>query len=68
MVLQVYPSQSLMPLAMDIALQTQRTVYDSLYLALALTERCPMITAGKKFYNALKTSIFASNILWLEDI
>ncbi|WP_238360602.1 type II toxin-antitoxin system VapC family toxin [Iningainema tapete] len=53
---------------MDIALQTQRTVYDSLYLALALTERCPMITAGKKFYNALKTSIFASNILWLEDI
>lgn len=66
--LQVYPSKPLMPLAINIALQTQRTVYDSLYLALAMTEGCQMVTADKKFYNALKTSTFATNILWVEEV
>ena len=63
--LQVYASKQLMPLAMDIALQTQRTVYDSLYLAIAVTEACQMVTADKKFYNALTTSTFAAHLLWV---
>ncbi|WP_445630414.1 type II toxin-antitoxin system VapC family toxin [Nostoc sp. DSM 114167] len=65
---EVYISQPLMPLALDIALQTDRAVYDSLYLALAITQQCQMVTADEKFYNALKTSSYASNLLWVENI
>ncbi|MEH1807276.1 MAG: type II toxin-antitoxin system VapC family toxin [Nostoc sp.] len=65
---EVYLSQPLMPLALDIALQTDRAVYHSLYLALAITQQCQMVTADEKFYNALKTSSYASNLLWLENI
>lgn len=65
---EVYLSQPLMPLALDIALQTERAVYDSLYLALAITQKCQMVTADEKFYNALKTSTYASNLLWVENI
>ncbi|QKQ77009.1 type II toxin-antitoxin system VapC family toxin [Nostoc sp. TCL240-02] len=65
---EVYLSQSLMPLALDIALQTERAVYDSLYLALAITQQCQMVTADEKFYNALITSAYISNILWVENI
>ncbi|PHM09352.1 type II toxin-antitoxin system VapC family toxin [Nostoc sp. 'Peltigera malacea cyanobiont' DB3992] len=66
--IEVYLSQPLMPLALDIALQTDRAVYDSLYLALAITQQCQMVTADEKFYNALKTSSYASNLLWVENI
>jgi predicted nucleic acid-binding protein len=66
--LEVYLSRSLMPLALDIAIETDRAVYDSLYLALAVTQQCQMVTADGKFYNALKTSTYASNLLWVENI
>lgn len=65
---EVYLSQPLMPLALDIALETDRAVYDSLYLALAITQRCQMVTADKKFYNALSTSTYVNNLLWVENI
>lgn len=66
--LEVYLSRTLMPLALDIAIQTDRAVYDSLYLALAVTQQCQMVTADEKFYNALKTNSYASNLLWVENI
>ncbi|WP_256874998.1 type II toxin-antitoxin system VapC family toxin [Nostoc sp. C052] len=66
--LEVYLSQPLMPLALDIALQTDRAVYDSLYLTLAITQQCQMVTADEKFYNALKTSSYANHLLWVENI
>ena len=66
--LQIYASKPLISMAIDTALQTQRTVYDCLYLSLAVIEGCQMVTADKKFYNALKNTNFATNLLWVEDI
>ncbi len=66
--IEVYLSQPFMPLALNIALQTDRAVYDSLYLALAITQRWQMVTADEKLYNSLKTSSFASNLLWVGDV
>jgi predicted nucleic acid-binding protein len=51
--LQVYASQALTPVALDIAMQMDRTVYDSLYLALAASTQCQMVTADLKLFNAL---------------
>jgi predicted nucleic acid-binding protein len=66
--LEVHLSRPLMPLALDIALQKDRAVYDCLYLALAITQQCQMVTADEKLYNALQNSAYISNLLWVENI
>jgi predicted nucleic acid-binding protein len=66
--LAITPSWPLVLPAMTIACQTDRSVYDSLYLALAIREGVPMVTADEKFTNALKTTPIASSLLWVEDI
>jgi len=47
------PATSLVPSALQLALQHQRTVYDALYLALAQERNCDLITADERFFNAL---------------
>lgn len=61
-------SQPLMLLALDIALENDRAVYDSLYLALAVSQQCQMVTADEKFYNALQNTTYINNLLWVENI
>ena len=46
-----------MPLALEIAMETDRTVYDSIYLALAISNQC-QVTADLRFYNSLKNTNF----------
>lgn len=60
--------RSLSSQALDIACQTGRTAYDSLYIALAVQERIPVITADRRLYNALSAGPFASLLLWIEEI
>jgi predicted nucleic acid-binding protein len=73
--LQIYPSEPLLETAVDMAMPAAgcayalgQTVYDCFYLVLAVTQQCQMVTADGKFYNALKTSSYASNLLWVENI
>jgi len=41
--------------ALQLAMQHQRTVYDSLYLALSEYRNCPLITADERFFNAVSS-------------
>ena len=66
--LQVQPSQSLMPLALEIACRVNRTVYDSLYLAGAIVLSSLLVTADAKFYRALSQGPLSAQLLWVEDI
>jgi predicted nucleic acid-binding protein len=66
--LQVQPSQSLIPLALEIACRVNRTVYDSLYLAAAIVLSSLLVTADAKFYRALSKGPLSAHILWVEDI
>ena len=66
--LTVVASSSLVLPALTIACQAQRTVYDSLYLALAIQEQTVMVTADEKFYNAIKSTPLAVFVLWVENI
>ena len=54
--------------ALVVAAETGRTVYDCLYLALAVRCDCPMITADRKLYNALKEGTYGARLLWIEDV
>lgn len=65
---QVHPSWPLVLLAHEIACRTQRTVYDCLYLALAVREQAIVVTADERFYNALKNSPMFAYLCWIEDI
>jgi len=59
------PSATLLPDAYDLAVRYQRTVYDSLYLALGLRERCSFVTADERLVNSVASGV--PNILWLPD-
>lgn len=64
----VYPSQELMARAFDMALQTQRAVYDCVYLTLAVECQCQMATADLKLFNALQQDSLAAYLCWVENL
>lgn len=51
--------------AWDIATQYGRTVYDSLYLALADKLGTPLVTADLRFYNALRDTPAGARLCWI---
>ncbi len=53
--------------ALRIALETGRSAYDSIYLALAETLATRMVTADRRLYNALQGGPYAGLVLWVED-
>jgi len=55
--------------ALSIACSTKRSFYDSLYLALAVTSDCRLVTADLKLLNSLKNvALFKKHLLWIEDV
>jgi predicted nucleic acid-binding protein len=59
MPLEVHNGASLLPSALEIAIATNRTVYDSLYLALAIELDAAVVTADQRWSNALRGGPFA---------
>ncbi len=54
--LEIHPSANLMGHTLELALRLRRSVYDCLYIALALREGCGMLTADERLVNALQSS------------
>ncbi len=54
--------------AFDLADRTQRTVYDSLHLALAVQLGGRLVTADQKLCNSLAGSPWAGYIRWVGDL
>jgi predicted nucleic acid-binding protein len=48
-----YPSETLLRDAFTIAVRFQRTVYDCIYIALAISTQRPLITADKRLFHAV---------------
>jgi predicted nucleic acid-binding protein len=63
----IHPMGPLFGPALAIALDTGRSAYDCLYLALADILAAPMVTADRRLYNALQGSPYAGEVLWIED-
>jgi predicted nucleic acid-binding protein len=63
-----HPETPLLPAAFDLADQTGRTVYDCLYLALALQLNARMLTADLRLYNSLTTTTWAGSVHWVGDL
>lgn len=60
-------SDELIESALELALRTGRTVYDCLYLALAVKTRSVMVSADKRLVNALADTPLEKHIAWIGD-
>ena len=58
----------LLPAALDLAMSLDQTVYDCFYLALAEARNSVMVTADRRFHDAVCASIWADRIAWIEDV
>jgi predicted nucleic acid-binding protein len=63
-----FAHRPLLPAALDLALSVDRTVYDCLYLALAEARDSVMVTADRRFCDAVTASVWADRIVWIEDV
>ena len=66
--LHIHPSLTLLEGALEIALETRRTVYDSLYLALSVALSCTLVTADARLSNALRDSPLARHVSRLSHL
>ena len=55
-------SSQLLEAALEIAIGSHRTVYDSLYVALAVARDCDFVTADERLANALAWGPLASHV------
>lgn len=55
-------SYDLIELALRIAVDVDRTVYDSLYVALAMQSQMYLLTADERLFNALASTEYAASI------
>jgi predicted nucleic acid-binding protein len=62
------PSDDLLDLAFSVAMTTDQTVYDSLYVALAHTLKVPVVTADRKLLRSVQNSKYLPDVLWVEDL
>lgn len=56
---------SLLADAYRLAVDYQRTVYDSLYIALSLQQKCPFVTGDRKLVNSVSNSL--PNVIGIEQ-
>jgi predicted nucleic acid-binding protein len=60
-------SLELLRSALDLAIAHRRSIYDSLYVALALREGCPLVTADLRLHNSLQASL-PGTTRWIGDL
>jgi len=61
----VHPSAGLVPDALDLAVRYGRTVYDCLYVALALRTRSVLVTGDLRLVNALAGGPLERHVAWI---
>lgn len=62
-----YYTNGLLTDALEIALATKRTVYDSLYIALAAAQGCELMTDDRKLCDALQPTSLAAFVTLIEN-
>lgn len=57
----------LLAVAMEIEIEYQRDPFDAVYVALALRERCTLVTADRVLYDAM-SGPFPETMVWVGDL
>ena len=62
-----HPTAPLLPAAIEIACQTGATVYDSIYIALAIREGTQCVTADQKLLRLIENTPLSAYVLWIDE-
>jgi predicted nucleic acid-binding protein len=65
---EITPSEQLVGPAMELAMRTGRTVYDCLYVALAVRTGTVMVSDDRRLVNALAGEPLKAHIAWLGQV
>ncbi len=65
--LEIQPSAAVLDFAFQLAAQMRGTLYDSLYLATAISNDCRVVTADRKSFRAFCETEYESSVLWVEE-
>lgn len=65
--IRIHPFVHFLDSAFAIAVQTRQTVYDCLYVALAILLKGRMITADRRLHDALRKSTYRKQVVWVEN-
>ena len=63
-----HSSEPLLEAAVETALLTSRTVYDSLYVTLAVSLNCLLVTADEHLWNALHPTALSAHLQHVKDL
>ena len=66
--IQIFPSADLLDYATAVALDTAASVYDCIYLALAIRLDARVVTADLRFYHTLRLGPLADRVEWVGDL
>lgn len=64
----IFPSELVIESALEIAVDSSRTVYDACYIALAMLNACQVVTADQRLANALQGSPYGQYVIKLADL
>jgi len=62
------PTAQLAPAALEIATATARTYTESVYFALAMKHKAPLVTADRRWYTLLSTGPMRPFLRWVGDV
>lgn len=63
-----HPFISFLDPAFAISSQTGQSIYNCLYVALAILIKGRMVTADRKLYDGLRNGPFKKHLVWVEDV
>lgn len=66
--LQTHSSKALLHSAWRLSHESGCSIYDAMYLALAISRNCDLVTADRKFYESQNKRPASSRLVWVEDI
>lgn len=66
--LEIWSSEGLITSAWEIARSSGRTMYDSLYLAVAVAAQAQLVTADRKLFDALQGTHLSPHCLWVTNL
>jgi predicted nucleic acid-binding protein len=66
--IEFHAAERLTEAALDLAVRQGVTLYDGLYLALAVGNECRVVTADRRLYDACQSSLLGQAVAWVEEI
>ena len=66
--LQLHPSESLLDPAFELAVDTRQSIYDCVFLSLAVLLRTRMVTSDRRFFQSVRASRYADAVCWVTNV